>query len=124
MKLRPPKELLDNIRESIRTRRSDIDDNRLHRKKLIRDIQAIKRNIKTGENLCSILEAGLIVETSYLRDDLRKKRETLTHVRQSLLTAEIDYAIQKAICRALHEQLDRLNAPFDPTRATSAGRSK
>jgi hypothetical protein len=135
MKLKAPEDLLHNIRELIRSRRQDLDYNRSHRKQLIRDIQEIKKNIKAGERICSIIEAGVVVETphmrlqaglaidtTYLRDDLKKKRETLNHVRQTLLAAEVDHVVFKSICRTLHEQLDRMNEPFDPTRAKTAGR--
>lgn len=122
MKLRPSEALLDNIRQSIIAGREKVQQNRDARKVLIREIRTLKHNIKVGENLCSKLEDGQVVDVGYIRADLRKKRETLDRLRQDLLTAEVDYSVTRAIGRVLHEQLDRLNEPFDPQRAKTAGR--
>lgn len=122
MKLKVPKSILDYVRQAITGRREHIAENRDKRKLLIREIRALKTNIKHGENLCSKLEVGLIVDTAYIRTDLRKKRELLDKLRQDLLAAEIDHSVAKAVCRSLHEQLDRLNAPFDPEKAKTSGR--
>jgi hypothetical protein len=124
MKLRVPQQMLEQIRATIINKRAEIQHNREHRKQLIRDIRTLKHNIKAGENLCSKLEVGLVCDVAYLRADLKNKRDTLATMRTTLLGAEIDHSISKAMCRVLHEQLDRLNAPFDPSRATSAGRSR
>ena len=122
MKLKVSKEFVDKLRASIQQTRKDIQTNREQRKQLIREIRAMKTNIKQGENLCSKLEVGLIVDVGYLRDDLKKKRSALNDMRAKLLHAEVQHAVSKAICRAVHKQLDRLNEPFDPERARTAGR--
>lgn len=124
MKLQVPKQILEQIRSTIVSKRDEMRQNREHRKRLIRDIRDMKRNIKTGENLCSKLEVGLVCDVAYIRADLKNKRDVLTTMRTNLLTAEIDYKVSKSLCRVLHEELDRLNEPFDPSRATSAGRAK
>lgn len=114
MKVKLSKEILDGIRAAIRQSRDDIANNRLRRKGLIREIRAYKDNIKRGENLCSKLEVGLVIDTSYVRADLNKKRAALAELRVKLVDAEIHYALEKARCRVLHDQLDRFHEPFDP----------
>lgn len=122
MKLQVSKQFVDELRSTITQTRSQMQKNREQRKKLIREIRALKTNIKKGENLCSKLEAGLVTDVDYLRDDLKKKRSALNDLRTDLVHAEVQYSVSKAVCRAVHKQLDRLNEPFDPERARTAGR--
>lgn len=122
MKLKVDAKLVEEIRTSIKNSRAQMSENRARRKEHITQIRNLKANIKRGETLCSKLEAGLVADVSYVRDDLKNKRRALDKVRNELLVAEFQYAISQSVCRAVHRMLDQLNEPFDPQRAKSAGR--
>ena len=114
--------LVEDMRTTIRDSRSQMTENRERRKEFIKQIRNLKANIKSGEHLCSKLEAGLIPGDEYIRTDLKQKRAVLTNLRHELLLAEFQYTVTQSVCRAVHRLLDRLNEPFDPERARSAGR--
>jgi energy-converting hydrogenase A subunit M len=114
MKLRAPEELVEDIRKAIAITNEKIVVNKTRRKALIVQIRKMKSNIRTGEAICSKLEVGLVIDTEYLRDDLAKKRESLTGLRLQLLTEELHASLEKARFRTLHKQLDKLRVPFDP----------
>lgn len=124
MKIKVDPRLVDDMRKTIRDSRSQMVENRQRRKEVIKQIRSLKNNIKSGENLCSKLEVGKIPGGEYVRDDLKQKRGALTQLRNDLLLAEFQYTITQSVCRAVHRLLDRLNEPFDPERACSAGRGK
>jgi len=108
-------EVAQEIRDVIKRSKGEILRNRTGRMGLIKEIRSFKDNIKRGEALCSKLE-GSEIDCSYVRDDLKKKRDMLSHLRTSLMGEELNYAIERSRCRILHEQLDKMKAPFDPSR--------
>lgn len=115
MKVKLPEEMLSEIRHAIRACQDVLVDNRKSRRQLILEIRAYKANIKAGENLCSKLEDGAVVDVGYIRADLQKKRQALADLRVRLVSAEVHYALERARCITLHDQLDRFNEPYDPT---------
>lgn len=122
MKIKVDARLVDDMRKTISDSRSQMVENRARRKEFIKQIRNLKANIKSGEHLCSKLEAGLIPGDEYIRNDLKQKRALLSQLRSDLLVAEFQYTVTQSVCRAVHRLLDRLNEPFDPERARSAGR--
>lgn len=120
MKLRAPAELVEDIRKAISLANEKLVVNKTRRKALIVQIRKMKHNIRTGEAICSKLESGLIIDVSYFRDDLAKKRESLSGLRIQLLTEELHANLELARFRTLHKQLDKMKEPFDPEAAQKA----
>ena len=112
--------LAQEIRDVIKRSKGELVKNRNVRMKLISDIRTFKNNIKRGEALCSRLETSTI-DCSYVRDDLKKKRDVLNSLRVSLVQEELNYAIERSRCKILHEQLDRLKLPFEPAAVSRRG---
>lgn len=115
MKVKPHTEIVQNVRNAIKQIKEMLDENKASRKSLIKEIEKMKRGIRTREALCSKMENASI-GTIIPRDDLRKLREQLNNLRQNLIGAEIHRAVELAKFRALHAELDRFNTPFDPVR--------
>lgn len=115
MKVKPHSEIVQNVRNAIKQIKDALDENKLSRKSLIKEIAKIKIGIRNREAVCSKMECSGI-STDLTRVDLQKLREQLNNLRQNLIGAEIHRAVELAKFRALHAQLDRFKTPFDPVR--------
>lgn len=120
MKVKLPENFIEDIRLQVSKTVGNLVHNKVQRKAIMAEITRVKNNIRTGESLCSKLEAGLVVETDYFREDLQKKREALKNLRIQLITAEVHHAISRSHNRMLHEILDRLQAPLNPSAVKKA----
>ena len=123
MKVKLVSGFFEQIRLLISQSSTNLQKNKTLRKQLIVQIREMKNNIRAGERLCSKLEVGLVVETDYIRDDLKKKRDVLNDLRANLVSQEINHSVELAKFRTLHQQLDKMRVPFDPE-AFAKARSK
>jgi chromosome segregation ATPase len=115
MKIRPHREIVENVRKAITQIGQALQENTQSRKSLIKEIVKLKTGIRNREAVCSRMEnAG--IETTLTRADLQHLREQLNNLRQNLIGAEVHRAVELAKFRALHAQLDKFNTPFDPVR--------
>ena len=105
--------IANQVRETIELSRKKISENKKIRTDLIQKIRGFKTNIKVGENLCSKLEDAKI-DCSYIRDDLKMKRNALNNLRFTLVSEEVNYRLELARFRVLHKILDDMGAQFNP----------
>lgn len=116
MKVRPTKEFLEKVREAIGATRSVLTENKEYRKGLIRQITAVKSDIRRVENLSSHAQTAQIDPSGFLRAEIVRRQKMLQNLRQDLLAAEIFNQMERAKFRILHHQLDLFKEPVDPTR--------
>jgi len=111
--LRP--EFLNQIREEIAETRKVLEDNKNYRKTLFKQISAVKLNIRAGERLSSLVVEEKLDSSGYMRDVITEKQKVLKNLREQLVSAEIFREIALSKFRVLHTQLDKFNAPFNPS---------
>jgi hypothetical protein len=115
MKVKPHVEIVTNVRNAIKQIKSSLEENKLSRKSLIKEIVQLKIGIRGREAVCSKMELANI-DPLLARADLQRMREQLNNLRQNLIGAEIQHSVELAKFRAFHAQLDRFKTPFDPIR--------
>lgn len=118
MKLRPTIELLGKIRDAISSTRDLLGENKVYRKKLMKQIADLKSEIRRVENLNSRAQTADIDSSGFLQSEIVRRLKMLQDLRQDLLAAEIFNKMERAKFRILHDQLDVFNVPVDPSRKT------
>jgi hypothetical protein len=106
--------LAEKIRQQISFLRNKLDDNKKHRKKLMKKISDKKRSIRVGHKVISqIKSAGLDCDW-YVHSQVFKHVMEMYELKKELMSVELEREIDISKFRVLHKQLDDMKIPFDP----------
>lgn len=115
MKVRPSDEFLNNIRHAIDQTREKLEQIRLDRKSLMKNIRDTKSNIRSGEKHLSTLQSAKLSDVhEFFQKHINTLKQDLKNIRQQLLSFDIHREIEVCRYRILHKELDKLGVPFDP----------
>lgn len=123
MRIAPSETLLNDIRQAIRHSKKMLDNNKIERMSLIKKISHAKLIIKAGEHTVSKMQTAS-VDTTFTQMALTQMKTELQELRQSLLMLETIRTVEMVKFRAMHGQLDKFKAPFDPERKREADNNR
>lgn len=119
MRVKPKDNLIADLRQAITESKQSLDTNKAQRKRVMKSIAQVKLSMRVGEHYASKMRDAEIKNT-YVLDVVDTHRKNLTELRHELLTLDAIREVELARFRAMHQQLDKFNVPFDAERKALA----